>query len=140
MFRLFTLGQKSSSLKPENIGLEQGHLKVCGSKPNCVSSSAKPDTDFYIEPLISENIEGLWDDLNMALQEMGFEIVTSQDNYLHVTATTKLIGFVDDVEFNMIPEQGTIEMKSQSRVGYSDLGANRKRLEKIRQRLVPSKN
>jgi len=43
------------------------------------------------------------------------------------------MGFVDDVEF-FFPDTAVIHMRSASRVGYSDFGANRKRLEKIRQR------
>lgn len=135
--RLVMMAQKSPSIVNTKLGLENGHLKVCGSKPNCVSSQAQKDSKFYIEPLTSSNIEGLWDDLNITMKDMGFEIRNVQDNYLHFIAVTKIFGFVDDLEFFLNREDGIIEMRSESRVGYSDMGANRKRLEKIRKSLQP---
>lgn len=139
VFRLFSLAQQSPNVVLDGLGMEEGHLKKCGDKPNCVSTSAAPESEFYIEPLVSQNIEGLWDDLNIAIHGLGYKVVKTEGNYLHVTATTKIFGFIDDLEFHMIPEEGLIEMRSQSRVGYSDLGANRKRLEKLRQQLQPKK-
>ncbi len=140
--RLFWLGQKSPSIV-NNIGLENGQLKACGDKPNCVSSSADPNSSFYIEPLKAENIEVLWDDLMMLVQDLSkdqkqFEVKTEQPDYIHMIAISKIFGFVDDVEFHLLADQGLIEMRSQSRVGYGDLGANRKRLEKIRSTLRPN--
>jgi len=52
--------------------------------------------------------------------------------YLHVEFRSTLFRFVDDVEFVIDEPQGLIHIRSASRVGYSDLGANRKRMEKIR--------
>jgi uncharacterized protein (DUF1499 family) len=110
-----------------------------------VSSTANPATDFYIEPLVAENIEGLWDDLNMLLADLSrdgkaYQIRNQQKNYIHAVAITAFFKFVDDVEFHFRPEEGRIDMRSESRVGYSDLGANRKRLEKIRALLQPKSN
>ena len=62
----------------------------------------------------------------------GTRIVTQTDHYLHVEFRSKIMGFVDDVEF-FFPDTTIIHMRSASRVGYSDFGVNRKRLEKIRQ-------
>ena len=52
-------------------------------------------------------------------------------------AKTRLLRFVDDVEFELRTGDGVIAVRSASRVGYSDLGANRRRIEKIRKALVP---
>ena len=52
--------------------------------------------------------------------------------YLHAEFKSALLGFVDDVQFMADPAAGVIHMRSASRVGYSDLGANRKRVENIR--------
>lgn len=134
--RMLWMGKKSANVK-NSLGMEQGHLKECGTKPNCVSSSAENGSEYYIEPFRADNIEGLWDDLNILLPEMGFEIVTGDSRYLHATATTRIFGFVDDMEFLLDRENGVIEVRSLSRVGYSDLGANRKRIESIRDRLLP---
>jgi uncharacterized protein (DUF1499 family) len=135
--RLYMLGQNSGKQRPKNVGLVDGRLQACGNKPNCVSSMADPNSEYYIKPLESENIEGLWDDLNILLPDMGFRVSESQDNYLHFTETSKIFRFVDDIEFQLDREAQVIHMRSQSRVGYSDLGVNRKRLEKIRKTLNP---
>lgn len=133
--RMFWLGKKSQTTK--ELGPQDGHLQACGNKPNCVTSSTETDSKFYIAPLVSENIEGLWDDLNMSLKDLNFDVVKQTDNYIHATETSQIFGFVDDIEFLLLPEQGLIEMRSESRVGYSDLGVNRKRLEKVRKLLQP---
>ncbi len=140
--RMYWLGKKSSSVVNNKLGVVEGHLQACGEKPNCVSSSADPASDFYIEPIQDQNIEGTWDDLNMLLQDMlkdksRFKILKQETNYIHIMAISKIFGFIDDVEFHLVPEKGLIEIRSQSRVGYSDMGANRKRLEKIRKQLHP---
>ena len=60
------------------------------------------------------------------------QIVTETDRYLHVEFTTALMRYVDDVEFHFDETTGTIKFRSASRVGDSDLGANRKRMEQVR--------
>lgn len=138
---MFWLAQKSPSIVNNQIGVTDGQLKACGVKPNCVSSAAEADSKFYIEPLLSENVEGLWDDLNILVTDLTksgrYEVRSAQENYIHIIAISKIFGFVDDVEFLLLPDQRMIQMRSQSRVGYSDMGANRKRLEKIRSLLQP---
>ncbi len=59
-------------------------------------------------------------------------IVDSTDNYLYAEFASKLMGFVDDVEFYLDPAESVIQVRSASRLGESDLGVNRKRLEEIR--------
>lgn len=130
--RLFWLVKKSSSIRG-NIGFENGHLKACGNKPNCVSSQADTESEYYIDPIKDSNIESVWDNINVMLPDMGLKLENSQENYLHFTEKSKVFGFTDDVEFLLNTEEGLIEVRSQSRVGYSDMGVNRKRLEKIKQ-------
>ena len=57
-------------------------------------------------------------------------IITKREDYLHVEYRTRL-GFVDDVEFHLDRESRTVHFRSASRVGYSDLGVNRKRMEEF---------
>lgn len=132
--RLFWLAQKSSTT-PEGMGLKEGLLRSCGDRPNCVSSQAFQDSAFYIKPLQADSLEELWVSLPKTLSDLGFQKVTETDNYLHYTATTKIMRFVDDMEFHKNEAEGRIDMRSQSRVGYSDLGANRARLEQLREAL-----
>jgi len=62
------------------------------------------------------------------------EIISSTDNYIHAEFTSLIFRFVDDVEFYFDDQKPVIHVRSASRVGYSDLGANRKRIEALRQR------
>ena len=115
----------------------QQRLQPCPSSPNCVCSDA---TDSHgIEPLaIAGDPQLMWRRLQDYLaQQRGFTIKQVDDHYLRVEAKTRLLRFVDDVEFELRTGDGVIAVRSASRVGYSDLGANRRRIEKIRKELEP---
>ena len=66
----------------------------------------------------------------------GAKIVAREPGYLYVQFTTRLMKYVDDAEFWFDPVAGVIHMRSASRLGSSDLGVNRKRIEFIRQELL----
>jgi uncharacterized protein (DUF1499 family) len=117
----------------------QQRLQPCPSSPNCVCSDA---TDGHgIEPIvIAGDAQMLWKRLQDYLaQQRGFTIKQVDDNYLRVEAKTRLLRFVDDVEFELRVGQGVIAVRSASRVGYSDLGVNRRRIERIRKELEPNR-
>tara|TARA_B100000686_G_scaffold338940_1_gene412207 strand:+ start:758 stop:1003 length:246 start_codon:yes stop_codon:yes gene_type:complete len=61
-------------------------------------------------------------------------IILNKKKFIHVEFTSKIFGFVDDVEF-YFDKDGVISFRSASRLGYSDLGVNRERMESIRKRL-----
>jgi uncharacterized protein (DUF1499 family) len=61
-------------------------------------------------------------------------IVEQRSGYLHATATSQLFGFVDDLELHA--SDGSLQARSVSRLGDSDLGVNRQRLEALHQALV----
>jgi uncharacterized protein (DUF1499 family) len=63
-------------------------------------------------------------------------IVEEQPGYLRVESSSRLIGFVDDVEFLVDAEHHVVHVRSASRMGYSDLGVNRQRVEDIRRQLA----
>ena len=63
-------------------------------------------------------------------------IIETKPDYLYAEYATALMGFVDDVEFYFPPGGNIIHVRSASRLGYSDLGVNRKRIEAIRARLL----
>ena len=107
-------------------------LAPCPKKPNCVSSRATGRQ--RIDPLA--NGETQWPRLPTVLGEFtGIRIVAREADYLRAEARTPLLRFVDDLEFQYSPEENVIHMRSASRLGYSDFGTNRKRLESIRERL-----
>ena len=127
---------KCAPSSASRIGLVEGKLKPCPSSPNCVSSQAL-DEAHSIEPLrYSGPTSQARERLIAVIDAMPrTKIIKSQENYIHAESTTKLFRFVDDVEFYFPPDGETIHVRSASRVGYSDLGANRKRIEEIRARL-----
>lgn len=62
----------------------------------------------------------------------GITIITSSDDYLHAECKTPIIGFIDDLEFYWSESEKICHVRSASRIGYHDLGVNRRRVEKIR--------
>ena len=112
-------------------------LQPCPSSPNCVCSDDR-STLHGIEPLRpTQSVALAWQALNEHLQaQPNVTIVTRQPDYLATHFRTRLLRFIDDVEFEARVEQGVIAMRSASRIGYSDLGANRHRLEKLRAALA----
>ncbi len=109
-------------------------LRKCPGTPNCVNSSY-PNTDEYIAPIefqgeASEAIEKLQRILGGMKRA---ELITTTDRYLHAEYTSFLFRFVDDLEVLVDAQESRLELRSASRVGRSDFGVNRKRVEKIRQ-------
>ncbi len=117
---------KFSGTRPDNLGVKDGKLADCPGTPNCVSSqSSKPQEK--VEPLPAVSI----DRLRQVIEGMErTKIIEQTDNYLYAEFATKLMGFVDDVEF--YHDGAAIQVRSASRLGKSDLGLNRKRVEEIR--------
>jgi uncharacterized protein (DUF1499 family) len=109
-------------------------LPACPDKPNCVSSlEARPE--HAVAPL---GYQGHWvaarERLISLLAAMPRTRVTAvEDRYVRAECRSLIFRFVDDLTFYFDPKQGTIHVRSASRVGYSDMGVNRKRVETIRQ-------
>ena len=119
--------------RPMNLGVHDGKLAPCPATPNCVSSQST-DKDHAVDPLpFSGTPAEAMADLKKVLSVMPrARIVTAAENYLHAEFTSALFRFVDDVEFSIDERTRTIHLRSASRVGRSDLGVNRKRIENIR--------
>lgn len=126
-----------SGKRPADLGVRNGNLKAPPSSPNAVSSQA---TGGYhqIAPLA---YKGSQEQAMKALKQIvestpNTRIVEVKPDYLYAEYESALMGFVDDVEFYFPPGGKIIHVRSASRLGYSDLGANRKRIETIRARLA----
>jgi uncharacterized protein (DUF1499 family) len=118
--------------KPPETQLVDGRLRPCPDKPNCVSSEEKRG-DAQVAPLAFQGPPAAaWQSLKEAVRQAGGEIRQEGDQYLRATFTSRVFRFVDDVEFRMVAAENLIHVRSASRLGYSDLGANRKRVEKVR--------
>ncbi|MHC5212462.1 MAG: DUF1499 domain-containing protein [Planctomycetota bacterium] len=115
------------------MGLVDGRLAPCPDRPNCVSSQTD-DAARRVEPLHFEGPpEDAWQRLMTTLRAMPrTQIVQEQDGYAHAEVTTALLRFIDDLEFLLDARAGVIHVRSASRVGYSDMGTNRRRIEALR--------
>lgn len=111
-------------------------LKPCPSSPNCVSSRDGEDSAHHVMPLTwSGDIKQAKAKLRKALLAAGdATFVEEGDTYWHIEFRSRWFRFVDDVEFLFDIENKLIHVRSASRVGYSDLGVNRRRVESIRSR------
>lgn len=121
--------------RPENIGVKAGKLTPCPSSPNCVSSQCPTaDTEHSIAPLAyqSEPMKAIATLKSVVESMPRTKLITENDSYLYAEFATPLMGFVDDVEFYLDEAQHVIHVRSASRLGQSDLGVNRKRIEEIR--------
>ncbi|MEL7314345.1 MAG: DUF1499 domain-containing protein [Cyanobacteria bacterium J06559_3] len=121
--------------RPNNIGVEEGYLATCPKSPNCVVSQGETDAEHAIAPLTySGDVTAAMASLRQVVAaEPGSEIIEQTDNYLYAEFTSRLMGFVDDVEFYFdSTAPGTIHVRAAARLGQSDLGVNRKRIETIR--------
>ena len=129
---LFILGLMSHSGQAH--GLVEGRLKPCPDKPNCVSSEFVSDAEHYIEPLVYSAGEAaqVMPRLKTIIVEMGGSIQAEKADYLAATFTSSVFRFVDDLELRIDADQKTIHLRSASRVGHGDRGANRKRVELLK--------
>lgn len=128
-----------SGQRPANLGARDGRLAPCASTPNCVSSQTDPkDGGHYIAPLaIAGPAPAAWSALIAVLRgEQRVLIVADKPGYLHAEFTSRLMGYVDDVEFLLDEKAALIQVRSASRLGSSDFGVNRKRVEAIRAALA----
>ena len=121
--------------RPHNLGLKNNLLLPCPKSPNCVLSQAS-DPKHQIQPIhYSTSVETAKDRLNQVILSIrDARIITQNEVYWHVEFTTRWISFIDDVEFYFPESEALIHLRSASRSGYWDLGANRKRVEEIRSR------
>ena len=121
-----------TSRRPDNLGVHDGQLADCPTTPNCVSTTATPESQ-RMDPI---PFDGTVDNARARLLEIlaaqpRTKIVTEQPTYLHAECTTAIFRFVDDIEFLIDEEQHVIHFRSASRTGHSDLGENRRRMEQI---------
>lgn len=124
-----------SGKRPTDIGIKDGRLKPCPGTPNCVCSQDDPsDKEHYIEPIAySGDSKAAIDKLKTIIEGMERStVLETTDNYLYAEFFSKLMGFGDDIEFLVDSGASVIHARAAARLGKSDLGVNRKRIEEIR--------
>ncbi len=125
---------------PTDLGVRDGKLKPPSSTENSVSSQAAlyPDHPqrIYADiaplalkgdgPATLARIKAIVEGMD------GAKVIKSEPGYLYAQFTTRLMKYVDDVEFWFDPAANAIQVRSASRVGRGDMGVNRKRIEAVR--------
>ena len=134
LVRMVSLGLSSKS--PPALGIVDGHLTPCPKKRNCVSSQAKGRAHRIAPITASGTLEHVAAQAQDAISSMpGARIAEIEGGYLRAEFQSRLFRFVDDLELLWRPDEEYFDVRSASRVGNSDLGANRRRVEALRQRL-----
>ena len=129
---LFILGFMSQS--GEAKGLVSARLAKCPDKPNCICTEFEADATHYVDPIdfsqttASEALTRM----RNSIREAGGIIQAENDNYLSATFSSSFFKFVDDLEVRIDMNQEMIHMRSASRVGHSDRGINKSRIEHIK--------
>jgi uncharacterized protein (DUF1499 family) len=120
------------------IGRARGAWPPCPSSPNCVSSTEPVARRSFVEPLAYEgDAASAMHDLDAVLAELPRARVVAQgEGYRRVEVRSRLFGFVDDLELELDPGRSAIHVRSAARVGWSDLGVNRRRVEWLRRQLA----
>ncbi|MEZ6130805.1 MAG: DUF1499 domain-containing protein [Planctomycetaceae bacterium] len=124
-----------TAARPDHLGVVDGRLADVPDSPNCVSTQATDDSH-RIDPIpFTGSADTALTAIRNIVSEMsGSRIVEQNDHYLYAEFRSTVFRFPDDVEFLVDSDQSVIHFRSASRVGHSDLGVNRARMEEIRRR------
>ena len=121
---------------PDSLGLRESRLAPCPATPNCVSSTSS-DPKHAITPFaLDRSLGAAKEELRRAATQLPrAKLISDRGNYLHFEFRSLVFRFVDDVEFHLDETTKLVHVRSASRVGHSDLGVNRRRVEAIRAHL-----
>jgi uncharacterized protein (DUF1499 family) len=125
--------------RPTALGIADDRLMPCPPTPNCVASQGdQADAEHYVAPIrFRADAQSAWTALLDAVRGSGrAEVVAERPGYLHAEFSSRVLGFVDDVEFQLDAGTRHIHVRSASRLGRGDFGVNRARIEAIRARLA----
>lgn len=121
---------------PKGLGSSKGQLADCPSSPNCVSTQASEESHRTKPFLLALPADEAWARVPEAIEAMeGGRIAEQTDVYLHAEFTSPLMNYVDDLELLLLPERSRIAVRSASRTGWWDMGANRERVWQLRRQL-----
>jgi len=133
---LRAITRKNPGTAPTEPGSSRPALAPCPARPNCVCSDAADEPHRVHPYTLKAKPAAAWQALKNALLELPrTRVVLDTGDYLHAECKSAIFRFIDDLEFQLRPGQGVIAVRSASRLGYSDLGVNRRRIEKLRSTL-----
>ena len=130
-------GLSMTATRPANLGLNNGRLAKCPDSPNCVSTQAEAESH-RMEPIkFAEDVDATMSIIKQTVSKHfpRARLVNEKKGYLHYEFTSLIFRFVDDVEFSVNDDTKQVDFRSASRVGHSDLGTNRRRMQKISEEL-----
>jgi uncharacterized protein (DUF1499 family) len=123
--------------RPTNLGVEASRLAPCPSSPNCVSSDADNSAHSIAAFALAVPSRDGWLAVRESVESLPrTKIISETADYLHAECTSAFFGFVDDLELHLRTAEGVIAVRSAARLGYSDLGVNRRRIEDLRALLI----
>ncbi len=128
--------KKSGNQAPPD--LSGGKIPPCDSKPNCVTSETDKKSSQYVEPIPFE--EKSLELVIQSLEELGGKVHSNTDHGVTALFTSRIFGFTDDLILQLDSNAGHLKVRSSSRIGYSDMNANRKRVEALRKLIVEARN
>lgn len=140
LFLIFQVFGLKIGKMPDSIGVNNEELSVCPQKDNCISSFEKERSKYYFPPLSNQELKVTPKTLKSTIETLAsskkissFKLISETENYLHFEFYSNFFNFVDDLE--VLFKDQKVYFRSAARVGYSDLGVNKKRLETISQEL-----
>ncbi|MEM6450534.1 MAG: DUF1499 domain-containing protein [Cyanobacteria bacterium P01_D01_bin.105] len=127
------IGQFTAGTRPDNLGVTEGKLASCPASPNCVVSQGADEAHAVAPITYTTDRETarkqLIDIIGVVPRA---KIVQQSDDYILVESESRLMGFVDDTEFYLPAAEKVIHARAAARLGESDLGVNRRRIEQVR--------
>jgi uncharacterized protein (DUF1499 family) len=120
----------------ERQNSESSESLDCPDTPNCVSSLAE-NPKFRVEPFkLKKDPKSSWDIVKKTVELLPRTKVVSADNSdIHAECKSMIFRFVDDLTLHLTASNSIIHIRSASRIGYSDFGVNRRRVETLRKKL-----
>jgi len=119
--------------RPSNLGVQNGRLAMLPETPNGVATqSGNTDQKMAPIPYVGDSAVAQKRLMDIVSGMLRVEIVAHESGYVWAVFRSALFGFPDDVEFSFDDAAKVIHFRSASRLGYSDLGVNRKRMGDIR--------
>ena len=118
---------------PTNLGVKDEKLTACPAKSNCVSSDDAEVSHRVPAYQLAMPAAPAWKLVRTSVTSLPrTQIISETDDYLHAECTSALFGFVDDLELHLRAAQNLVAVRSASRLGHSDFGVNRRRVENLR--------
>lgn len=118
--------------KLKRVGIVDGKFHPCPKSPNCVSTQSSSEKHIMDPIKFEGSLEEAKSKIIKIIKSLKrSKIVTDRENYLHIEFRTAVWRFVDDVEFYFDDAEKVIHFRSAARLGYSDMGVNKKRMKNI---------